>query len=94
MKNMRTVTKPRDQIAAEFAAVFQGMKPDRLAVETERLAPYRAEISKLRKRRLTWKQIADGMSRPPISVPVTERLLKSIFAPAPALPITPKAAGK
>ncbi|HVU31793.1 MAG TPA: hypothetical protein VHE61_00065 [Opitutaceae bacterium] len=83
MSTITTVSKTNEQIVAEFAAAFQGVKPDRREADLERLVPYRAEIGKLRRRGLTWKQIADGMRRPPINVAVTEQLLKSVFAPAP-----------
>jgi hypothetical protein len=82
MSRLKITTKTSEQIAAEFAATFKDIKPvppAKPVTQEDRLAPYRKEILKQRRRGLTWKQIADGMSRPPISESVSERTLKAMF---------------
>lgn len=83
MRKLQVTTKPRVQIAAEFAAVFKDIKPIEVAkpvTQAERLAPYRSHILKQRRRGLTWKQIAEGMSGPIINEKVSFKLLRRLFA--------------
>lgn len=82
MRKLQVTTKPRVQIAAEFAAVFKDIKPIEVAkpvTQAERLAPYRSHILKQRRRGLTWKQIAEGMSGPIINEKVSFKLLRRLF---------------
>lgn len=81
MKKLKITTKLRQQIAAEFAVVFKDIKPVLVApvTQADRLAPYRAQILKQRRRGLTWKQIAGGMADPRINEKVTEKVLREVF---------------
>lgn len=82
MRKYQVTTKTREQIAAVFAAVFKTIKPadaPKPVTQAERLAPYRPDIMKQRRRGLTWKQIADGMADPRINEKVSARLLKKLF---------------
>lgn len=95
MKTVTVTTKTREQIAADFAAAFKDMQPAHAAerpTQKDRLAPYRKEILRLRRRGLSWNQIAAGMRNPPINERVTAKLLRLEFgtAPADATKATPK----
>ncbi len=81
MKKLHVTTKSPGEIAAEFAAVFKAIKPmPSVAVtQADRLAPYRRNILKQRRRGLTWRQIADGMADPRINEKVTEKVLRQLF---------------
>jgi hypothetical protein len=80
---MKTVTtKSKQQIAADFLTIFQNVKSMTKAkpvTPQDRMKPYRKEILKLRRRGLSWKQIARGMRQPPINERVSTKLLSSVF---------------
>ena len=99
MKKLKITTKSSDEIATAFAAVFTKIQPlpgAKGVTQADRLEPYRKEIMKQRKRGLSWKQIAEGMSDPMIGERVSQRILKAVFepkkpepVPAPATPPRP-----
>lgn len=97
MSSIKVTTKTSAQIAADFAVAFKDIKPIPVAkplTQKDRLAPYRKEIRRQRRRGLSWTQIAEVMGRPPISEKVSDRLLKAVFGaaktPAPgAVPAAP-----
>jgi hypothetical protein len=89
MKTPPVTTKTPEQIDLVFDEVFKNVAPILKAkpiTAADRLAPYRKAIVKQRRRGLTWKQIAAGMSDPRIGEKVSESLLKKIFAPKTAAP--------
>lgn len=82
MTKYTITTKTPEQIAAEFAAAFAGVEPSESVkplTQKARLEPYRVHIMRQRRRGLTWQQIAERMSLPPINEPVTWRLLQRVF---------------
>jgi hypothetical protein len=83
---MKTVTtKSSKQITADFLTIFQNVKSNTEAkpvTPQDRMKPYRKEILKLRRRGLSWKQIARGMRQPPINERVSTKLLSAVFGAA------------
>ena len=83
MNKIRITTKSPAQIDAEFDAAFKAVTPalrvKQLTV-ADRLAPYRKAIVKQRKRGMTWQQIAEVMSGPPIEEKVSAYSLKEAFS--------------
>jgi hypothetical protein len=89
MKQIRITTKSPEQIDAEFEASFKDLTPAayvKVLTDADRLAPYRKAIMRQRKRGMSWRQIAEVMSRPPIDEKVSDVLLKKVFAPATVSP--------
>jgi hypothetical protein len=86
MRTIKVTTKTSAQIAAAFADVFKDVKSDaqpKPATQKDRLAPYAKQIMKLRRRGLSWKQIAAGMADPRIGEKVNERILRKVLGEAP-----------
>ena len=84
MKKIKITTKTPEQIMAEFETAFRDVRPiptARPLTQADRLAPYRAAIVRQRRRRLTWRQIAEVMSGPVINEKVSEQLLREVFDP-------------
>jgi hypothetical protein len=81
MPTLTITTKSTEQIAAAFDAVFGEMTPgwgDKPTLE-QRMKPYRKQILKLRRRGLSWNQIAAGMGKPPIDEKVSSKTLRTLF---------------
>jgi hypothetical protein len=81
MPTLTITTKSTEQIAADFDAVFGEMIPtwgDTPTLEL-RMKPYRKQILKLRRRGLSWNQIAAGMGKPPIDEKISSKTLRTLF---------------
>jgi hypothetical protein len=88
MEKAAITTKSPEQISAEFDTVFKNLFPTWGGTPTldQRMKPYRKEILKLRRRGLSWHQIAAGMSQPPLNEKVSSKTLRSLFGEAEAKP--------
>jgi hypothetical protein len=93
----KITTKTPAEIAAAFAAVCADLRPltaPKVVTAADRLAPYRIEVMKLRRRGLSWRQISQAMADPRIGEKVSPKLLQKVFsarsksAPA-ATPVAP-----
>lgn len=95
MSKITITTKSPEQIAAAFATVYGEFKVREAArnpTQADRLAPYRAEIVKLRRRGLSWTQVAQIMADPRIGEKVSAKLLANIFGETSATPASKPAA--
>jgi hypothetical protein len=81
MKKFTVTTKSPEQINADFEAIFKNMFPTWGESPTleQRMKPYRKQILKLRKRGLSWNQIATGMEQPPINEKISSKTLRLLF---------------
>jgi hypothetical protein len=97
MRTLTVIKKSRGEIAGEFNAVFNELKPDETVTQEQRLAQYREQVLKQRKRGFSWKLIATGMRDPRIGEKASAKVLKELFggtktAPTTTHKRTPKAA--
>jgi hypothetical protein len=81
MRKFTVTTKSPEQIEADFDAIFKEMSPARGEAPTleQRMKPYRKQILKLRKRGLSWNQIATGMGQPPVNEKISSKTLRALF---------------
>jgi hypothetical protein len=89
MRTIKITTKNSEQIATAFAAASNDVRPipdPKKITQTDRLAPYRKEIIKLRRRGFQWSQIVQIMAHPAIDEKVSVRLLIKVFGDKPAVP--------
>ena len=97
MNIIHVTTRTPDQIASAFSAVFKDIAPivpAKPVTQEDRLAPYRKEVLKQRRRGLNWKQIAAGMADPRIGEVTSAATLKRVFGTrVPARPAAPVPVG-
>jgi hypothetical protein len=82
MSTQTVTTKTKTEIAAEFAQSFKGLIPEeapqKLTPE-QRLAPYKTQVLRMRRKGFSWRQIATQMCQAPINEKVTALQLKRVF---------------
>lgn len=82
---IKVTTRTTEEIDAAFADVFKAIQPlptAKALTQEDRLAPYRKAVLKQRRRGLSWRQIAQGMTDPRIGEHVSDKLLRRVFGAA------------
>jgi hypothetical protein len=85
MSRQTITTKTKSEIAAEFAQSFKDLTPEeapKKITEEQRLAPYKTQVLKMRRKGFSWQQIATQMSEAPINEKVRAIQLKRVFGGA------------